>query len=221
MRILYENADLIVCVKPVGVLSEDGGGKANMPSLLRENAAQRGEKNAEFFSVHRLDRDVGGVMVYAKNRKTASMLTNAIRERRIEKEYFAVVRGDPGEEGVWEDLLFRDTRTMKTYIVKRKRAGVRDAKLAFRKAETVVSPEGTLTLVLVRLYTGRTHQIRAQFAGRGYPLCGDGRYGSGDGGDRPALFSHRLALEGVFDCTALPEGTPFDLFSPQSYGKTF
>lgn len=219
-RILFENGSLIVCVKPAGVLSEENGGKRSMPLMLRALSEARGEKDARFFSVHRLDREVGGVMVWAKDQKTAAILSEAIRARQMEKEYLAVVCGTPEEEGVYEDLLFRDSRTMKTYVTDRMRRGVRPAKLSFKRLATARDETGNvLSLVRVKLYTGRTHQIRVQFASRGTPLCGDGRYGSGDGGDRPALFSARLALPGVFDCSAEPEGAPFTLFGAQKSGE--
>ena len=221
MQVLFENNDLIVCVKSAGVLSEESGGKRSMPLLLRAYAEEKGEKDARFYSVHRLDRDVGGVMVYAKNPSAAARLSEEIREGRAQKEYLAVVRGAPEKEGVWEDLLFRDSKTMKTYVVDRKRAGVRAAKLAYKRLDSAIYGGGTVSLVLVKLYTGRTHQIRVQFASRGFPLLGDGRYGSGDGGERPALFSRRMRIEGEFDCRAEPCGAPFDLFDAALYQKTF
>lgn len=213
MKILYENKNLIVVVKPVGVLSEDNGNKQSVPLLLRREFEEKGAKNPQFLTVHRLDRDVGGVMVLAKNGKTAGRLSEAIANRLVTKEYLAVVRGIPEDEGIFEDLLFRDSKTGKTYVTDRMRAGVKDAKLSFRRLETVTVDGQPLSLVLVRLYTGRTHQIRVQFASRHFPLCGDGRYGSGDGGSSPALFSCHLSMEGLFDCREKPEGAPFDLFS--------
>ena len=212
MEILYENDDLIVAVKPAGVLSEMDGEKQSMPLLLLKDAKEKGKPDARFFGVHRLDREVGGVMVYAKNKQTAARLSLAIKERRILKEYLAVVKGAPEGSGTFEDLLFRDRETMKTYVVNRRRAGVRDAKLSYEKLGQTVHEGQTLSLVKVRLFTGRTHQIRVQFASRKMPLWGDGRYGSGGGKDRPALFSAHLALEGSFDCSAAPQSFPFTLF---------
>ncbi len=213
MKILYENKNLVVAVKPVGVLSEESGAKQSMPMLLKNCYHEKGIKNPEIYTVHRLDRDVGGVMVFAKNRKTASELGIAVAERKIEKEYLAVLIGCPEkEEGVLEDLLFRDSKSGKTYVTDRMRAGVRDAKLYYRVLGQTEDQGMVLTFVKVRLYTGRTHQIRVQFASRQLPLYGDGRYGGKKGGDKPALFSCRLALEGYFDCVELPEGHPFDLF---------
>ena len=212
IKILFENKDLIVCVKPAGILSEESGEKASLPLLLRRAAEARGERAPRFLTVHRLDREVGGVMVLAKNPKTASILSEAIRERRAVKEYLAVVRGELPPRGEYEDLLFRDSKTMKTYVVDRVRAGVRQAKLSFTTLARGEENGKPISLAAVRLFTGRTHQIRVQFASRKTPLFGDGRYGSGDNGDRPALFSRRLMIPGLFDCRAVPEDYPFTLF---------
>ena len=216
METLFENRDLIVVIKPRGVLSEESGNKRSMPLLLREELAARGEKDPKVLTVHRLDRDVGGVMVFAKNGRAASDLAQAIARREVGKEYLAVVIGAPQEErGVFEDLLFHDAKSGKTYVAERMRRGVRDAKLSYevlgrREAEGVV-----LTLVKVKLYTGRTHQIRVQFASRGLPLYGDRRYGGRESGSDPALFSWRLTFPGAFDCRALPKGLPFTLFGEE------
>ena len=209
MQILRETDEYLILVKPAGVLSEESGQKRSVSKLLRE----QDERFGTIYSVHRLDREVGGVMLYAKTPEAAAKYSQAIRERRIVKEYLAVVRGTPPGEGIWEDLLLRDSRTMKTYPVARRRAGVRDAKLSFVRLAGRGKGEEAISLMRVRLYTGRTHQIRVQFASRRYPLVGDGRYGSGDGGDRPALFSCRLSLPGEFDVSFLPEQPPFDLFT--------
>ena len=213
MEIIYETKDLIVVIKPVGALSEESGEKVSVPRLLRQRAEEIGEKDPRFFTVHRLDRAVGGVMVLAKNEQCAARLAEMIKTRQAQKEYYAVVRGAPPQEGTFEDLLFRDSRTMKTYVVNRRRAGVKDAKLSFVLLQMIKEGEEVLSLVRVHLFTGRTHQIRVQFASRGYPLIGDGRYGSGDGADRPALFACRLYFPGLFDLSAKPGDPPFDRFS--------
>ena len=129
MNILYETKNLIVVVKPAGVLSEESGNKQSVPLLLRRMFLEKGAKDPRFFTVHRLDRDVGGVMVLAKNSRTAGELSAKIAARQAEKEYFAVVKGLPPEEGILEDLLFRDSKSGKTYVVDRMRTGVKEAKL--------------------------------------------------------------------------------------------
>lgn len=213
MNILYETKKLIVFIKPAGMLSEEDGNKRSVPRELRAYLASKGEKDPKIFTVHRLDRDVSGVMVVAKNAATASVLSKAVTDRTIEKEYLAVVKGVPEkEEAVLKDLLFRDAAKGKTYVTDRMRKGVREASLAYKLLETAEHEGQTLSLLRIRLHTGRTHQIRVQFASRKLPLCGDGRYGSADGGTRPALFSARLALDGHFDCSAMPKDPPFTLF---------
>ncbi|MBQ7847329.1 MAG: RluA family pseudouridine synthase [Clostridia bacterium] len=213
MKILYETKNLIVFIKPPGVLSEEDGNKRSVPLILKEYLREKGVRSPQIFTVHRLDRDVGGVMVVAKNAKTASLLATAVAEHQVEKEYLAVVKGRPEQrQGLLEDLLFRDSTKGKTYVTDRMRKGVRQASLSYWLIESVEHEGQLLSLVKVRLHTGRTHQIRVQFASRKMPLVGDGRYGSGDGKERPALFSHRLALAGAFDCSALPTEHPFTLF---------
>ena len=173
MEILYFDDRLIVCVKPVGLDSEH-----DMPRALQE------QLGGEVFTLHRLDQNVGGVMVYARNKQTAAHFSKLIQEGQLIKEYVALVHGTPPETGDWEDLLFKDSRKNKVFVVDRQRAGVKKARLAFRRLT-----EGERSLVRIRLYTGRSHQIRVQFASRGYPLVGDGKYGAKDQEKTPRLFS--------------------------------
>ena len=179
MNILYEDASLVLCEKPAGILSEEGG----MPELLREAAGA-----AEIYCVHRLDRETGGLMVYAKTKRAAAALSAAIAENRLQKEYWAVVRGEAPAEGTLRDLLYRDAARNKSYVVDRMRKGVRGAELSFRRAAF----RKGLSLLRVRLKTGRSHQIRVQFASRGLPLCGDRKYGSPDRDCPLALWSAAL-----------------------------
>lgn len=191
--ILYEDRQLVVCVKPVGWLSEPGG--KSLPDALSAYYAARGESK-DIFTVHRLDRVVGGVMVFARTKEAASHLARAVAAREVDKEYLAILRGVPEQPAdTLTDLLFRDASQGKTFVVKRPRRGVREAKLAYRLLETVTRGDGQpLSLVEVRLYTGRTHQIRVQFSSRGLPLLGDIRYGSKDPDCTAALWSHRLSF---------------------------
>lgn len=175
MNILYQDEHLVVCVKPSGVLSQgDYKGRANMPSLLSEFLG------CEVFPVHRLDLEVSGVMVYAKTHDVAAKLSALVSSHEdFRKEYLAVVEGVPsGNEEILEDLLFHDVKRNKSFVVDKKRNGVKQAKLSYRVLDTMETDEGARTLVRVRLYTGRTHQIRVQFASRGLPLVGDRRYGA-------------------------------------------
>jgi len=129
------------------------------------------------------------VMVYARTKESAAALSKAIQDGEMIKEYLAVVHGTPPESGDWEDLLFKDSRKNKVFVVRRERRGVKKARLTF-----VRRSQGDTSLVHIRLYTGRTHQIRVQFASRGYPLVGDRKYGAKDDETAPMLFSHRLTF---------------------------
>lgn len=183
MKILFEDQYIIVAVKERGLLSQDGNGKASMVDGLKE------QTGSEIYPVHRLDKDVGGVMVYAKTQKAASNLSWQIAERRAEKEYLAIIHGKPElTEGRMEDLLFFDRSKNKSFVVKNERRGVKKAVLEYE----LLQSDGEKSLVRVRLFTGRTHQIRIQFASRKLPLFGDRRYGGRDGEKTIALWSFRL-----------------------------
>ncbi len=175
MKIYYEDADIVVCEKAAGLLSE-GEGKDCMPYLLSEIYEGRAE-NGDIFTVHRLDRETSGIMVYARTKSAAAMLSKAIIDGRFEKEYLAEIHGIPEpSSGRMEDLLFYDRAKNRSYTVKRMRKGVKDAALEYR----VVSSEDGISRVRIKLLTGRTHQIRVQFASRKMPLVGDRRYGAPD-----------------------------------------
>lgn len=176
MEILFEDEGLIVCVKPPGMISQrDSGGGESMADSL---AAYTG---GVIFPVHRLDRETGGIMVFAKTPRSAAALSRQISERSFEKEYLAMLHGVPEEEeGILRDLLFKDSAKNKSYVVSRERKGVRKAELCYRLLETAVIEGAEYSLISVRLHTGRTHQIRVQFAHRKMPLAGDKRYGARD-----------------------------------------
>lgn len=181
MKIFIDDDDILVCMKPAGILSQSTEGKGTSVQDLYGNV--------KLYPVHRLDRETTGIMVYAKNQAAASALSEQITQNKFEKKYFAVIKGVPEEKsGELNDLLFRDMKKNKTYLVKRERKGVRKASLLY---EVIDVSEG-MSLVDVRLITGRTHQIRAQFSGRGMPLCGDGKYGGGPG--ELALISYSLCF---------------------------
>lgn len=203
--ILYQDRALLVCVKPAGVLSQAGPGE----DLLQLLSAQ---ENCSLFPVHRLDRGVGGVMVLAKTSRAAAALSAAIGRREIQKEYLCVVRGRPAEDaGLYRDLLFHDKSRNKTFVVQRMRGGVKEAELSYQ----VLSSIGDRTLIRVRLHTGRTHQIRVQFASRKTPLVGDGKYGGGSG--EIALWSCLLSFPHPetgepLSFRSLPQGGVWDEF---------
>lgn len=178
IEILYSDKNIIACIKPVGLDSEK-----QMPENLKS------QLGGEIFTLHRLDLNVGGVMIYARNKKTASELSRAIQDGNMIKEYLAKVHGTPPEYGDWEDLLFKDSRKNKVFVVKRIRKGVKKARLEFTRLA-----EGESSLVKIRLHTGRSHQIRVQFASRGFPLVGDHKYGSRDEKTAPMLYSHKITF---------------------------
>ena len=180
--IIFEDPCIAVCLKPAGLFSQAGEGES-MLSLLDRHFAENGEK-AKAYPVHRLDRETGGLMVYAKDSRSAAALSAEVQSHGLKKRYYAVTNGVPAEaSGTLTDLLFRDKQKNKTFVVKRMRKGVREAALDYR----VVAASGGKALIEVSLLTGRTHQIRVQFASRRLPLVGDGRYGGGSG--RLALFA--------------------------------
>ena len=186
MKILHEDKFIVVCLKPAGVISQGTDGGKDMISLLDAHFEQNGE-NSKAYPVQRLDRETAGVMVYAKSSKSAAALSKQIEQNSIRKHYYAVVHGRPDADcGVLKDLLFRDKQKNKTFVVKRERKGVRDASLEYK----VIGGNEDKTLLDILLHTGRTHQIRVQFASRKMPLYGDGKYGGGSG--ELALFAHTL-----------------------------
>ena len=211
-EILYADAAVAVVVKPAGVLSQ-GDAENAMPALLQKRLG------GAIFPVHRLDQPTGGVMVYARTQDAAAKLSAQMQSEAFGKEYLAVLDGTPEPaEGELHDLLFFDRQKGKSYAVRRKRAGVKDARLNYR---ALAQAEG-LTLVRVRLFTGRTHQIRVQFSSRGWPLTGDGKYGSRNNRCAPALwsaelhFAHPVTGETLTFRSQPPEAYPWTLFSPDS-----
>ena len=192
MKILYNDRDIAVLVKPVGLDSE-----AEVPAALTEALG------GEIYPIHRLDKNVGGVMVYARTKKAAAALSKAVQEGAMVKEYVAMVHSTPPEQGDWTDLLWKDSAKNKVFVVKRERRGVKKARLEFTRLSA-----GDPSLVRVLLHTGRSHQIRVQFASRGFPLVGDHKYGARDDAAAPLLFSCRIRFPfgGRDHCyEALPE----------------
>ena len=185
MTIVYQDGAILVCLKPAGILSTDEPG--GLPELLRR---ELGEEKADIRTVHRLDRVVGGLMVLARSPESASELSRQIREERFEKEYLAVVHGDPGESGRWRDLMFRDKARKMSFVTEIPDKGVQEAILRYKR----LGQSGDLSLVRIRLETGRTHQIRCQFAAHGFPLAGERKYSTREDPWPLALWSCRLAF---------------------------
>lgn len=185
MDILYADNDILVCIKPAGVLSTDEPG--GLPELVR---AELGDASADVRTVHRLDRVVSGLMVLARNASAASELSRQIRDGEFEKEYWAVVHGTTEPRGEMRDLLARDKVERKTYVADAPAKGVQEALLSY---ETLRQADG-LSLVRIQLHTGRTHQIRCQFSSRSLPLVGDRKYSTLEDGCDIALWSGRIAF---------------------------
>lgn len=184
MEILYSDADIVVCVKPQRVLSTDEPG--GVPELVRK---ELGEEKADVRTVHRLDRVVGGVMVLARSAAAASELSRQVRENEFGKEYLAVVHGTPDtQEGQLRDLLGRDKARRMTYVAAEPGKGIQEAVLSYR----VLNRADDLTRVRIRLHTGRTHQIRVQFASRGMALVGERKYDTREDPCEIALWSHMV-----------------------------
>lgn len=186
MEILYQNANILVCIKPTRVLSTDEPG--GLPGLVREAL---GDPKADVRTVHRLDRVVSGVMVLARNADAASELSRQIREDQFRKEYLAVVHGRPeNPEGTLHDLLARDKARRMTFVAEAPGKGVQEAALSYR----VLEYANGMSLVRVRLHTGRTHQIRVQFSSRGMPLVGERKYAVWNDPCELALWSAKIGF---------------------------
>lgn len=195
LDILYEDKYVLVCVKPIGVLSQaDNSEGLDMLTIIRDYLSSKNE-NPYIGLVHRLDRNVGGVMVFSKNQNVTGKLSTAISEGNFTKEYLSIVHNSPEEaSGVFKDLLFKDSSKNKSFVVKRPRKGVKEASLEYELIDSKETGKGLISLVKIVLHTGRTHQIRVQFSSRKMPLLGDGKYGSTENGCEIALWSHRLAF---------------------------
>lgn len=205
---MYEDKHLIFAVKPVGVLSQKGDGE-NMVDLLSQGRGQ-------VYPVHRLDRAVGGVMVFAKTSDCAAKLSATVSRNEMVKEYVAVLCGIPEDEsGILKDLLFKDSSKNKSFVVKRQRKGVKEASLEYR----LLSTADNLSLVKIKLHTGRTHQIRVQFSSRKMPLLGDGKYGGKSNKCTVALWAHTLSFVHPYTKETLsfsqqpPNQYPWNLFN--------
>ncbi len=208
MEIIYQDADILVCIKPARVLSTDEPG--GLPELVRKAL---GEPDVDVRTVHRLDRVVGGLMVLARTAQAASELSRQIRDGQFDKEYLAVVHGAPEEDsGRLEDLLLRDKARKMTFTVKAMDKGVQPAALQYR----VVNKAEGMSRVQIKLETGRTHQIRVQFASRGLPLVGERKYSVLEDTCELALWSWGLG----FNHPTTGERMKFTLNPPEVYPWT-
>lgn len=208
MEILYCDNDIAVCIKPARVLSTDEPG--GLPDLLRQELGTQ-----DFRTVHRLDRVVSGVMVLARNAHAASELSRQVREDGFRKEYLAVLHGSPEQsQGTLRDLLLRDKARKMTMVVAQPSKGVQEAALDY---QVLAQAEG-FSMAQILLHTGRTHQIRVQFASRGLPLAGERKYAQLDDPWELALWSYRLQFqhpttaESCCFCAPPPTSAPWTQF---------
>ena len=215
MEILFEDDSLLVCVKPAGLLSQ--AGPVPGESVPERLALLKG--GGTFFPVHRLDQAAGGLLAVAKTQRATASLSAAMQSGAFVKDYLAVLLGAPEQEAaLLQDYLFRDAGKNKTFVVKRPRKGVREASLSYRLLARVQEDFQDFSCVRIRLHTGRTHQIRAQFASRRLPLWGDRKYGA-RAGDSLALwccrlsFPHPVSGAPLSFCRLPPELAPWSLFS--------
>lgn len=222
IEIVYKTKNYVVVYKPPAIPTQaDLSDDADAMTLTSQALVALGEKG-ELWLVHRLDRVVGGLLVFARNKEYAAKLSALVGGNGMAKEYFAVVEGRC-EGGVLRDLLYKDARQSKAFVVDSARKGAKEALLEYSvKAETETD-KGVRTLVQIKLRTGRFHQIRAQFASRKLPLVGDGKYGSRDNRAKfPALFSGRIEFKigaDACDVRKIPDidEYPWNLFERESY----
>ena len=225
VRILYEDSGILAVEKQPGIMAQAGRDPDGTDLLSRLSAERTAAGEGSYLTpVHRLDFGVGGVILFAKNRFSARDLSAAVRDGITEKEYLCIVWGCPVEkEAEWTDCLFHDAGQNKTFLVKGQRKGAKEARLFYRVLGTAEADGNPVSLLRIRLLTGRTHQIRAQLSGHGYPVLCDGEYG----GHRPAslrtggiaLWSFRFSFPVVRgkqtvreEVVSIPEGGVWDLF---------
>lgn len=191
IKVIFEDKNTIVINKPCGISSQTN---PDMDNNVLSELNKNGYKG-ELYTVHRLDKGVGGIMIYAKNKHYAAKLSECITNGKFEKVYYAIVSGEPEEStGRYEDILFKDSSKQKSYVIKKERKGAKKAALRYEVIKTLKSDENSLSLVRVYLETGRFHQIRCQFASRKMPIAGDGKYGSKDNKAKNiALFSNKIS----------------------------
>lgn len=194
IKVIYKDKNFIVINKPVGMPSQsDPTGDADALSLTSALLASSGER-PELYLLHRLDRGVGGVMMFARNKKAAAEVSELIAQRKVEKEYIAVAVGN-AIAGEYRDLLYKDARQGKSFVVGNQRSGVKEAVLFATVLENKKIERGDVTLLKLSLCTGRHHQIRVQTSSRGTPLLGDKKYGDSDRRTRyPSLFATRVSF---------------------------
>lgn len=214
IQILYEDNHLLVVVKPVNVpVQSDISGDDSVLDMLKQYIKEKYQKSGNVYLglVHRLDRPVGGVMVFAKTSKAASRLSNQVRNHDLKKEYHAVIVGNINGKGNFIDRLLKDKQNNKVSV---NQSG-KEARLSYEK----ISFKDHLSLVKVNLETGRSHQIRVQFSHHGYPLYGDHKYNNNSkSGEQIALwatkltFNHPVTKKEISFTCEYPNKYPWNIF---------
>ena len=219
VKVLYEYNHLIVAIKPAGVLSQsDGSNAPDMLTILKAYIKEKYQKPGEVYLglVHRLDRPVSGVMVFARTSKAASRLSEQIRQRRVEKIYRCVVNGVLEGEGRLENYISKDESTNTVTVSDAEKPGFKASYLDYK----ALADKDDMTLVEVKLGTGRSHQIRAQMAHAGFPLIGDQKYGKKDNRTKDIAleayklsFEHPVKREFITFEAPVPDTFPWSLFA--------
>ena len=231
VNILYEDEDIIVCVKPFGMpVQEDKSRDTDLLSYLKNHIFEMEELEEEPYLalIHRLDRPVGGVMVFAKNQKAAANLSDQMQDGTMIKYYQAIVTGElPDEYGTLVDYLVKDGKTNTSKIVKKETKGAKRAELEYEVLDVLETDEGILSYVLIQLHTGRHHQIRVQMAGRGAGIYGDTKYNpqfttTKKKYQQIALFATRLEFEHPSSGELMvfktePEGEVFEVMELEDF----
>lgn len=210
INIIYEDNHLLVIEKPINIpVQKDNSNDLDLIALLKDYRKKNENKQGDAYIglVHRLDRPVSGIMVFAKTSKAASRLSNQIRENTFHKNYLAVVQNTPPKNGVFEDYLYKDKKTNISSITDKDNG--KYAKLEYN----LLSSKDNLSLVKINLITGRSHQIRLQFSSRGYPLVGDCKYGVNKNNINIALFAYSI----TFNHPTTKEEMTFTLNKPNRY----
>ena len=222
IEIVSKTKDYVIIYKPCAIPSQsDPSGDPDAMSLTSQMLREMGE-SGELFLIHRLDRVVGGLLVFARNKKSAATLSAIVAERMLDKQYYAIVDGRP-DGGVMSDYLYKDTTLGKAFVIDKPRSGVKYAELEYKTLDTQSVGSREISLVKIRLKTGRFHQIRAQFASRKMPLIGDKKYGSRDSvAKTPSLFASGLTFDFAGKTISekrLPDLTvyPWSLFEKEKY----
>ena len=220
-RIVSKTRDFLIAYKPAGVLSQaDKSGDESLFDELKSELRAIGERD-ELYLIHRLDRVVGGLLVFARNKGSAASLSTLVKDGELCKEYFAVVDGEAGE-GIMVDYLVKDATLGKARVCSQTTGGAKRAELEYQTLASIEHKGKMLSLVKIKLHTGRFHQIRAQFSSRNMPLFADKKYGSKHRGATPALFAYHIAFDvsGLrADEQILPDMTtiPWSLFNIENY----